>query len=136
MLAVGQEKIGKISEEAVKAVGAFGGGLAGSGGPCGIMLGGVAFISSMYSRGNLEGKEDPRMWSLSGKFMQKFNTLCEEFASTNCRDIAQVNWQDREAAKEYYGNPESRRKICIRLIGDAACALGEILDQDASKEPR
>ena len=71
MLAVGQEKIGDINEEVGKSVGAFGGGIDASGGPCGIMLGAVTLFSSMYSRGNLEGKEDPRMWSLSNKFMKK-----------------------------------------------------------------
>ena len=99
---------GVKNEDVVKAAGAFGGGIAASGGPCGIMLGTVAFFSSMYSRGNLEGKEDPRMWTLSKKFMKKFDVLCEKFGGANCVDIARVNWHDKDEARDYYKNPESK----------------------------
>ena len=133
MLAVGQKKIGEINEEVVKAAGSFGGGIAASGGPCGIMLGTVALFSSMYSRGNLEGEEDPRMWILPKKFMKRFTELCEKYGGTNCSDIARINWQDRDEAREYYKNPESRRKECIELIGEAAVVLGEILEKENSR---
>ena len=133
VLAVGQEKIGEINEEVVKSAGAFGGGIAASGGPCGIMLGAVALFSSMYSRGNIEGKEDPRMWVLSNKFMDKFSALCKAYGGTNCNDIAKVNWHNKDEAKDYYRNPESRRKECIKLIGKAAAVLGEILEKDTSR---
>jgi C_GCAxxG_C_C family probable redox protein len=134
MLAVGQEKIGKVNEEIVKAAGSFGGGIAASGGPCGIMLGAVSLFSSMYSRGNLEGKEDPRMWVLPNIFMKKFETLCEKYGGTNCSEIARVNWHNRDEAKEYYKNPDSRRKECIELIGEAAAVLVEILEKDRKRK--
>ena len=123
-----------VDESAVKAVGAFGGGIASSGSVCGILLGGVAMISSMYSRGNLDEKENPRIWTLSSKFLKKFEELTEGYGSTNCRDIAQVDWKNRDAVKEYYSNPESSRKICIRLVGDAAFILGELLEQEKARE--
>ena len=72
-----------IDEEVVKAVGAFGGGIASSGNVCGTLLGGITLISSMYSRGNLEEKENPRIWGLSHKFMKKFNELTEKFGGCN-----------------------------------------------------
>ena len=123
-----------VDESAVKAVGAFGGGIASSGSVCGILLGGVAMISSMYSRGNLDEKENPRIWALSSKFLKKFEELTERYGSTNCRDIAQVDWKNRDAVKEYYSNPESSRKTCIKLVGDAAFILGELLEQEAARE--
>ncbi len=126
-MAVGQEKIKQIDEAGLKAVGAFGGGIASSGSVCGILLGGVALISSIYSRGNLREKEDPRMWTLSHALMKKFAELTEEFGGSNCSDIAQVNWRDRNAVKEYYANPESRRQICSHLLGETAFYLGELL---------
>ena len=121
--------MGQIDENVVKAVGAYGGGIAATGGTCGTLLGGVALISSFYSRGKLQDKEDPRMWSLSQLFIVRFTELTSECGGTDCRDIARVDWRDNEATKAYYNDPESRRQICIKLVGDTAFALGEILDE-------
>ena len=129
VLAVGQEKMNKVNEEVIKALGAFGGGIASTGKVCGALLGGVAFISSLYSRGNLEDKEDPNMWRLSHKLAKKFEELTREFGSSNCSDIARVNWSDREQVKEFYNHPDSRHRHCIKVVEDTAFALGEILDQ-------
>ena len=130
---MGQEKLDIVDEAAVKAVGAYGGGIASSGSVCGILLGGVALISNLYSRGNLDEKENPRTWGLSSKFIAKFEELAEPYGGTNCRDIARIDWHDREAVKNYYSNPESSRKECTRLIGDAAYILAELLELEASR---
>lgn len=129
---MGQEKIGITDPSSLKTVGAFGGGIAASGGTCGTLLGGVALISNMYSRATLEEKEDPRMWSLSQKFLEKFEELTKKCGGINCRDIARVDWSDRNAVKDYYNNPESRRTICSKLVGDAAYAIGELLEKEIS----
>ena len=123
-----------VDESAVRAVGAYGGGIASSGNVCGILLGGVAMISSLYSRGNLDEKENPRLWSLSSKFMKKFAELADPYGGMNCRDIAGVDWKNRDAVKEHYSNPESSRKICIKLVGEAASILGELLEQEDARE--
>jgi C_GCAxxG_C_C family probable redox protein len=130
---VGQEKINMVNVEAIRAVGAYGGGIASSGSVCGILLGGVAMISTMYSRGSLDEKENPRIWGLSSKFMRKFEELTEPYGGINCRDIAGVDWKNKEAAKDYYSNPDSSRKICIRLVGEAAYILGELLEQEEAR---
>jgi C_GCAxxG_C_C family probable redox protein len=127
---VGQEKIGAVNEDVVRAMGAFGGGVAGSGGICGALLGGVALISSLFSRGNPEEKEDPRMWRLSDKLSRSFQEITREFGGMNCRDIAGVNWKDRTAARAFYADPDSRRKYCFQVVGDAAYALGELLEEE------
>jgi C_GCAxxG_C_C family probable redox protein len=131
---VGQEKIGKIDETAVKALGAFGGGIASSGSVCGILIGGIAVISSIYSRGNLDEKENPLLWSVSSKFLKKFEELAKPLGGMNCRDIAKVDWKNKLEVKNYYVNPLSTRKICIKLVGDAAYALGELIDQQSEKD--
>ena len=133
---MGQEKLGKVDEEVIKAVGAFGGGIASSGSVCGILLGGVALVSSMHSRGNLDEKENPRLWSLSYKLVRKFDELSEPFGGCNCRDIARLEWKDRDAVKEYYSNPDSRRKYCVKLVGDFAQALGELLEKEAARDKK
>lgn len=127
---MGLEKLGRKDESAVKAVGAFAGGIASTGNVCGIALGGVAVISCLYSRGNLEEKEDSRMGPAGRKFLREFEKLAEPFGGMNCSDIARVNWQDRDAARKYYTDPESSRQACIRLVGDAACALGMLLEEE------
>lgn len=114
-------------------MGAFGGGIASTGRVCGALIGGVALISSIYSRGNLEEKEDPRMWRLSYKFAKKFEEITQPYGGVNCQDIARINWSDKEATREFYTNPESRRKLCLQLVGDVAYTLGEILDQDVAR---
>jgi len=119
---------------AVRAVGAYGGGIASSGNVCGILLGGIAMISSIYSRASLDEKEDPRIWGLSKKFMREFETLTESFGGINCRDIARIDWRDRDAVKAYYADPDSNRKECIRLVGEAAHALGRLLEQEAERQ--
>jgi hypothetical protein len=52
----------------------------------------------------------------------------------NCRDIAKIDWKNREEVKNFYSNPESSRKICIKLVGDAAFALGELIEQQSEKD--
>ncbi len=129
-----QEKTGSVDEAVVKAVGGFGGGVASSGGVCGILLGGVAMISSIYSRGSLAEKENPRIWGAGNKFLKKFEEMTAPYGSMNCRDIAGVDWKDREAVSEYYNNPESRRTICTELVGEAAFVLGELLEKEEARQ--
>lgn len=133
---MGQEKMNLVNESAIKAVGAFGGGIAASGSVCGTLLGGVAMISSLYSRGNLGEKEDPKVWVLSSQFLKQFEELTKPYGGLNCRDIAGVDWQNRKAVKKYYSDPKGGRKICVKLVGDAAYALGEILEQEAARKKK
>lgn len=131
---MGQEKTGRRDENAIRVVGAFAGGIAGSGHVCGILLGGVAVISSLYSRGSLDDKENPRLWAASRTFLQRFEELAEPFGGINCRDIAGIDWRDREAVREYYADRESTRRNCIQLVGEAAYALGVLLEEEAAGE--
>lgn len=120
-------------ESAVKAVGAFAGGIASTGNVCGIMLGGVAMVSCMYSRGNLDKKENPRMWFLSKKFISRFEEMTKPYGGIKCSDIARVDWKDKKAVKDYYSNPVSGRQACIKLLGDAAYALGKLLEEEEER---
>jgi len=130
---VGLEKIDQKDENIIKAVGAFGGGIASSGSVCGILLGAVAAVSSLHSRGSLEEKENPRMWGVGHKLITEFDKLTEEFGGNTCRDIIKMEWSDRDAVKDYYSNPESKRNECIRLVGELAFTLGEILEKEQKR---
>lgn len=134
VLAAGQEKMGAVNEEVVKALGLFGGGISGTCRVCGALTGGIALISSLFSRGNLEQRENPKMWSLGHKFIHAFEDLTREYGGTDCKDIARINWQDNDQVKEFYSNPESRRKHCIQLVGDTAYILGKLLEEEVLKK--
>jgi C_GCAxxG_C_C family probable redox protein len=127
-------RMGIRDDAVIKAMGAYGGGIAGSGNVCGILLGAVAMISSIHSRASLEEKEDPRMWSMSRKFISEFEKLAQSSGGINCRDIAGVDWQDREAVKAFYSDPESSRRECIRLVGEASLVLGRLLEEEGQGE--
>ncbi len=67
---------------------------------------------------------------MSHKFIREFETLTREYGGTDCRDIARIDWRNREMVKGYYSNPESRRKICMQLVGDVAFMLGKLLEAE------
>jgi len=129
---VGQVKLNVVDEAAIKAVGLFGGGIARSGNTCGALLGAIAALSCLYSRGTLDEKENPVMWELGDRLVKRFEELTEQEGGIRCMDIARVDWRDPVAAKEFRTNPESRRKVCVHLVGDVAQALGELIEQETS----
>jgi len=129
-LAAGLEKVGAVNEEVIKAFGAFGGGVAGTGRVCGALTGSIGVIASIFSRGNLESAEDPRMSSVCRKFITEFEKLTRAHGGTDCRDISRVNWQDKEMVKDFYTDSEGRRKICMQVVGDAAFILGRLLEAE------
>ena len=127
---MGQEKLNRVDESAIKAVGMFGGGIACSGYTCGALLGAVAALSAVYSRGTLEEKESPAMWAVGGRMVEKFEELTAQYGGIRCLDVARVDWKDPLSVKEFRTNPESRRKICVQVVGDTAYALGELIEKE------
>jgi len=130
---VGLEKIEKYDENVIASIGAFGGGIASSGSVCGTLIGAVAAVSSLHSRGSLEEKENPRMWGVSKKLIKQFDALTEPYGGRNCSDIARIEWSDRDEVRNFYKNPESTRKDCTQLVGDLAFYLGKILEKEMSR---
>lgn len=128
---IGLEKLGVNDPSVIKALGAFGGGIGGTGNICGALVGAVSVIGSLYSRSSLEEKENPRMWAATKAVMKQFEELTAAHGGINCCQIARVDWMDRDQVKDFYGNPESRRQHCITVVGETAKALGELLEQEA-----
>jgi C_GCAxxG_C_C family probable redox protein len=126
---VGQEKMGLQDPGLVQAVAALGGGIASSGKVCGILTGGVVFLSSLYGKTSPEGRDHPHLWRLTYRLSKKFEERTKAFGGPDCRDIARVNWKDRDAVRSFYTNPEGRRNICLKLVGETARDLGEILEE-------
>ena len=130
---VGLEKLGINDPSVIKALGAFGGGIGGTGNICGALVGAASVIGSLYSRSSLEEKENPRMWAATKAVMKNFEELAAPHGGINCCQIARVDWMERDQVKDFYGNPESRRQHCVRVVGETARALGELLEQEAER---
>jgi C_GCAxxG_C_C family probable redox protein len=130
---VGLEKLGVTAPEVIKSLGAFGGGIGGTGNICGALVGAAGVVGSLYSRSSLEEKENPRMWAATKKVMKDFEELSAQYGGINCVQIAQVDWMERDQVKDFYTNPDSRRQHCIRVVGETARALGELLEREAAR---
>jgi len=128
---VGLEKLGIDDPSVIKAMGSFGGGIGGTGNICGTLVGAVSVIGRLYSRAGLDEKENPRMWAATKAVMKNFQELAAPHGGINCSQIAGVDWMDREQVKDFYANPESRRRHCMTMVGETAKALGDLLDKEA-----
>ncbi len=110
-------------------MGAFGGGLAGTGEVCGAVVGGIAVFGLIFSRGNVKEKEDPRMWSQSKTFLDRFRKEISE-GKLLCREIAHVDWDDDAQVANYYRKGSERQLDCRRLVGNTARLLGEMIEEE------
>jgi len=124
--------MGTYNPDLIRSVGIFAGGIAGSGYICGAVLGGMTLISSQYSRGTADEKEDPRMFKVGHMLDVAFEEITREFGGKECSKIAQVDWMDRDQVTAYSESPDSRRKYCREIVGETARALGEIIEKEMS----
>jgi C_GCAxxG_C_C family probable redox protein len=128
VLAVGQEKLGRKDDEVMRALGAFGGGLGGNGEVCGAVAGAIAVMGLRFSRAREDEKEDPRMWSYAHEVLERFQKeIAKNHGSILCREIARVNWKDREQVKAFYKSEKVLE--CGRIVGETAQLVGELLER-------
>jgi len=74
----------------------------------------------------LTPRVDMRIWKYSGTFMKRFK---EEVTGGKllCRDIAGVNWRDRDQARKFHEGEKFRS--CQALAGKTAKIIGELLER-------
>jgi len=125
---VAQEKLGKKNDDLIKAMDAFGGGLAGHGEVCGLVAGGLAVIGLLFGRAEGNKEADMKMWMFSREFLKRFRT---EIAggSLLCRDIVNVNWADMNQVLEY--RKGEKRIKCRKLTGETARLIDELMERAA-----
>jgi C_GCAxxG_C_C family probable redox protein len=129
---VGQKKFGKENPDLIRAMASMGGGIATTGGPCGAILGGVAFLGYLMGKDEPEKKDDPFMWKTCLKFYKRFqDEVAGEYDGINCRDIAGVDWSDLEQTKAFFQGEGGAQ--CIRNTGKAARILGEVIEKYLDK---
>lgn len=127
--ASGMEKIEKPDNEIIRAMGAFGGGLGGNGEVCGALVGGLAVLGLRFSRALPEEKEDQKMWRFADELFRRFrDEIVQKQGSIYCRDIASVDWKNREQAKSFYSG--DKVKECVRIVGMTALLVGELLERN------
>ncbi len=108
-------------------MGAFGGGLAGTGEVCGAVVGALAAIGLAYSRSSPEETEDFKMWILGNRFLKRFRDELGK-GSIRCRDITRVDWRNQDQKAKFY-NGEGYY-ACRDLTAKAARMLGELFEEN------
>jgi C_GCAxxG_C_C family probable redox protein len=108
-------------------MGAFGGGLGGNGEVCGALAGALAVVGLRFSRAREDEKEDPRMWSCAQEALQRFREIVKKHGGILCREIAQVDWKNREQAKSFYKSEKVLE--CGRIVGETAHMVGDLIEQ-------
>ncbi|MGQ9500295.1 MAG: C-GCAxxG-C-C family protein [Dissulfurimicrobium sp.] len=119
----------ELPKEIIAALSPFGGGMGYSGGVCGALSGAVAVIGFIMGKTEPEQKDHKDMWRLSSKMALEFKELTAGYGGQNCRNIARVNWSDRGQVKAFRFDPNSRRKECLRVIGETAGFLQKLLQE-------
>ena len=123
--------MGRRDEEVIRAMGAFGGGLGGNGEVCGAVVGALGVLGLRFGRGREEEKEDPKMSACAKEVLHRFREIVKNHAGILCREIAGVDWKDREQAKAFYKGEKIVE--CRRIVGDTAHMLGELLEREPLK---
>ena len=107
-------------------MGAFGGGLGGNGEVCGAAIGALGVLGLRFSRGKEAEKEDPKMWAFAHELLKRFREeITPKHSGMLCRQIAGVDWMDREQVKNFYKGEKAVE--CRRIVGDTARLIGELL---------
>jgi C_GCAxxG_C_C family probable redox protein len=109
-------------------MGAFGGGLGGNGEVCGAAIGALGVLGLRFSRAREEEKEDPKMWAFTHELLKRFREeIIPQRSGLLCREIAGVDWTDRDQVKNFYKGEKAVE--CGRIVGDTARLVGELLER-------
>jgi len=102
--------------------------LGGNGEVCGAVVGALGVLGLRFSRGREEEKEDPRLWTFAREFLKRFREeIVTKHGSILCREIAGVDWMDRDQVKNFYKGEKVLE--CGRIVGDTVQLLGNLLDR-------
>jgi hypothetical protein len=94
------------------------------------MVGALAVLGLRFGRGTEQEKEDPKMSPYSKEILRRFREIVKNHGGILCRDIAGVDWKDREQARAFYKGEKILE--CRRIVGDTAHMVGESLERESS----
>lgn len=108
-------------------MGGFGGGIGGMGSVCGAIVGAVAALGIGRGKGNLEEKEDRKLFPLCAELYRRFSGEIE--VSPFCRDITGIDFTRPEQVKLYRESPEKTGR-CVKLVAKTAAMVNEIIERE------
>jgi C_GCAxxG_C_C family probable redox protein len=124
MLSVYGTRFGLDRETALRAAGAFGGGMARRGGTCGAVTGALMVIGLKYGKTKIDDDE-PRE-----RTYEAANRLVEEFCRRNktevCRELLGLDLNTEEG-REAVAKQNLFVTLCPRFVRDAGEILEELL---------
>ncbi len=128
---MGQEQAGRVRPEVIKAMAAYGGGVARSGRVCGILTGAVAMLAGLFGEADPSLKEDPRLKPLARQVVRRFEEMTAPYGGVDCRSIIGFYYDEGAEKRHWFRTaPDSTRRRCEGLIGDMAVYLAELLEQN------
>jgi hypothetical protein len=114
----------------IKAMAAYGAGVARSGRVCGILTGAVGMLAGLYGCADPQGREDPRLKPLARELVARFEELTEPYGGADCHAIVGFDYNDPAKRRWFKSAPESTRRRCESLICDMAVYLVAMLEQN------
>jgi C_GCAxxG_C_C family probable redox protein len=129
VFAVGAEKLNREAKDVIAALAPFGGGMGSTGAVCGSLPGALAALGLTMGRTEPGSRDGKAMWRYSQRMVTSFIDITLPYGGPNCHDIARVDWKDRGQVMAFHKDPDSRRMECLKVIGETAKILGELLDQ-------
>lgn len=117
------------TDEAVKAIKLFAGGIAGKGETCGAVTGALFAIGfNSEVKNKLENEDAGSSMAQGRMFFERFN---REFGSTRCREVMKYQYGQyidfsREEDIEILSKPENQGK-CLEVMKKAACIAADLI---------
>lgn len=127
---MGQEKTGRVNPAVIKAMGAYGGGVARSGRVCGILTGAVGMLASLYGSGDPQVRDNPKLRPLARCLVERFEELTSPYGGVDCLRIVGFDFNDLERRHWFHTAADSTRRRCESLICEMAVYLVELLEEN------
>lgn len=118
-----QEISGMESNDVIKALALFSGGVGMDGGACGALSASIAMLGFALDRGK-EGQQTPLIYQYSAKIYKNFR---KDNKYVNCADMVGVNWWNMDEQAAYFTDPEKVSE-CKKRIVNAVVYMGKIME--------
>lgn len=121
-----QDILDARSEEVIKSMSTFSGGVGRNGISCGALNGSLAVVGQLFGRGR-GGEPDPWLHECIREVHEGFRShATRDCSGVDCRDIAGVDWWNPDEVVGYFNDMERINK-CRRLVVNTIVSTAGIL---------